>query len=263
MKKILFLSFVSFVGVIILINKCLAVNECCGFISINNPFACGPHSAGYGNCTWWCAYKRPEVINICQGNASQWFTEAQNGGLPVGQCPTIGSIAVFHYWTVVDGVYQDIGHVAYVEKVNNDGSFDVSEMGWNAWSCVHKGTYNRNSFDGLIGFIFPADTATYFTFPNHSSQGWTCGYDTEIVDQTQADQNTWMIAAAGNNPGVVSPSFAKGINTNQFKTLKFSARVDGTGPNSPGYVWLKDSSGNWNHGIYFGNVPRDYRPFAK
>ncbi|MCK5062012.1 CHAP domain-containing protein [Candidatus Parcubacteria bacterium] len=235
-----------------------AVENCCGLNSPGNDFVCGPHDndpSRYGNCTWYARYKRPEVDGICTGNAVVWFNQAQNGGLPVGQIPAVGSLAVFN-WTASNGI--NYGHVAYVESVNSDGSFYVSEMGWNTWDCEHYSTWTRNSLDGLIGFIFPADTITSFTFPNHSAQGWTCGFDTQTVDQTQADLNTWMIVANGSNPGVASPSFANGINTDQFRTLKFSARVDGSGSDSPGYIWIKDNAGDWNHGVYFGSVPRDY-----
>ncbi len=109
--------------------------------------------------------------------------------------------------------------------------------------------------------------ATYFNFTN-GSEGWTTGFDAKNVEQTQSDAETWMVATdnfdgtGGTNPGVISPNFAKGITTDQFRTLKFSARVDGSGANSPGYVYIKDNSGNsgteWDNEAYFGAVPRDY-----
>ena len=141
------------------------------------------------------------------------------------------------------------------------------------WSChLHFVLYHNNwstppePMSGYTGFVHDGGpylsnnyfNLTNFTFPNHSSQGWICGFDTQTISQTQTDLNTWMIAANGSNPGVVSPSFANGINTNQFKRLKFSARVDGSGSSSSGYVWIKDNSGDWEHGVYFGSVPRDY-----
>ncbi len=210
-----------------------------------------------GNCTKYVCEQRKNNILGCVawgGNANEWLDNAKAVGYNIGNIPIVGAILV----TNEDPIY---GHVAFVESIDNQSNtFSVSEMNYKGLGIVSNRDINFNN-PHILGFIYGPGISpyfTYFTFPNHSSQGWTCGYDTEIVDQTQADQNTWMIAAAGNNPGVVSPSFAKGINTNQFKILKFSARVDGTGPNSPGYAWLKDSSGNWNHGIYFGNVPRDY-----
>ena len=245
-------------------------DSCCVYYSPGNPFNCTTHTlvgheGDHGNCTWWCAYKRPEVSGPCYGNAILWLDQAETGGLSTGQMPAIGSIAVFDsYYINSEGHRVNGGHVAYVESVNNNGSFNVTEMGYEAWNCARTNILNSNSYDGLIGFIFPEENLTSFTFPNHSSQGWTCGYDTQTVSQAQTDVNTWMIAAddfdnsGESNPGVVSPSFANGINTDQFKILKFSVRVDGSGSNSPGYIWIKDSAGDWNHGVCFGNVPRDY-----
>jgi surface antigen len=135
-----------------------AVENCCGLYSPGNNFKCGPHENDpnkYGNCTWYARYKRPEVDGICTLDASQWFSQAKSGGLCVGSTAVVGSIAVFNYWMTIDGVYKNAGHVAYVESVNADGSFNVSEMGWNSWDCVHYGTWTKTSLDGLIGFIYP------------------------------------------------------------------------------------------------------------
>ncbi len=239
-------------------------DSCCGYCSPGNPFNCTTHTlvgheGDHGNCTWWCAYKRSEVSGPCYGNAVLWLAQARAGGLPTGQMPATGSIAVFDsYYKNSEGHRVNGGHVTYVESVNNDGSFNVTEMGYEAWNCVRTNILNSNSYDGIQGFIFPKENLTYFTFPNHSSQGWTCGSDTQTVEQTQADQDTWMVVANGSNPSVISPSFANGINTNQFRTLKFSARVDGSGSSSSGYIWIKDDNDNWEHGIYFGSVSRDY-----
>jgi surface antigen len=135
-----------------------AAENCCGKYSAGNDFICGPHdnnSLRYGNCTWYARYKRPEVEGICTQNASQWFIQAKNGGLSTGQIPVVGSIAVFNSWMYINGVYTNAGHVAYVESVNANGSFYVSEMGWNTWDCVHTNTYTNTSFGGLVGFIYP------------------------------------------------------------------------------------------------------------
>jgi PKD repeat protein/surface antigen len=170
MKKI---ALIFFCLVFIWVELGMAVENCCGLNSPGNDFSCGPHSAGYGNCTWYARYMRPEVEGICTTNAVNWYNQAQNGGLPVGQIPAIGSIAVFNYWMTLDGVYQNVGHVAYVESINQNGSFNVSEMGWRAWNCMHTSTYDSNSLDGLIGFIFPngalkfSDSPTVYYYSNN------------------------------------------------------------------------------------------------
>jgi len=106
-----------------------------------------------------------------------------------------------------------------------------------------------------------------FSFPSHSSDGWTCGYDTQTTsDQDPVDQNTWKVAVQGPNPGVVSPELMAGLTTNNL-TLRFSAKVRGTGPDTYCQIWIKDDSGSWSHEVRVrsvdgqaGNVvKRDYQ----
>jgi surface antigen len=51
------------------------------------------------------------------------------------------------------GPWTPVGHVAYVERVNRDGSFVVSEMNWGwRWGVV---TYRTvRSMSGILGFIY-------------------------------------------------------------------------------------------------------------
>jgi len=185
-------------------------------------------------------------------------------------------------WTVDidhnDNYTTRYAHLQSTSVISGDNVTQGQEIGkcgssGGDWSChLHFVLYHNNwstppePMSGYTGFVHDGGpylsdnyfNLTHFTFPSHSSQGWIYGFDTQTISQTQTDLNTWMIAVNGSNPGIVSPSFASGINTDQFKTLKFSARVDGSGSSSPGYIWIKDSAGNWNHGVYFGSVPRDY-----
>ncbi len=85
-------------------------------------------SNGYdpGYCTWYVANKRiaagnPLPSNL--GNASTWPYWARVYGLPTGNTPQVGAAVV----TSTSGY----GHVAYVERVNADGSIYVSEMNAN------------------------------------------------------------------------------------------------------------------------------------
>jgi surface antigen len=100
----------------------------------------------FGQCTWYVAQKRYVPWN---GNAWQWYGNAQAYGYRVGSQPRPGAIQVT--W---ESYY---GHVAYVESVNNDGSWTVSEMnyggnggGWGrvSWRRVRPGQVP------LIGFIY-------------------------------------------------------------------------------------------------------------
>jgi surface antigen/LysM repeat protein len=102
----------------------------------------------FGQCTWYVAQKRQIPWN---GNAWQWYGNAQAFGYRVGSQPRPGSIQVT--W---ESYYY--GHVAYVESVNGDGSWTVSEMnyggstggGWGrvSWRRVWPGQVP------LIGFIY-------------------------------------------------------------------------------------------------------------
>lgn len=97
----------------------------------------------YGQCTWYVASRRPVSWS---GNAHQWYRNAQAAGYKVGKVPTAGSIMVT--WE------SPIGHVAYVERVNADGSFTVSEMNYSgSWGKVTSRTI-RGSDVPLIGFIY-------------------------------------------------------------------------------------------------------------
>ncbi|MFJ5924544.1 CHAP domain-containing protein [Kitasatospora sp. NPDC092948] len=58
------------------------------------------------------------------GNANTWADAARRAGLTVNTTPTVGAIAV-------NDVHGSFGHVAYVNAVYSDGSFDVEEYNWN------------------------------------------------------------------------------------------------------------------------------------
>jgi surface antigen len=94
-----------------------------------------------GNGMWCTDYvhsKRPDVA--IYGNAGyNWISAAQANGKSTGTTAQAGAVAVTN------------GHVAYVESVNPDGSYVVSEMGWN----YQAGNYNKRTvapgtFGGFI-----------------------------------------------------------------------------------------------------------------
>ena len=95
-----------------------------------------------GNGMWCTDYvhsKRPDVA--IYGNAGMsWISSAQAAGKSTGTTPKAGAVAVTN------------GHVAYVEKVNADGSYVVSEMGWN----YQPGNYNERTVQpgAFGGFIY-------------------------------------------------------------------------------------------------------------
>lgn len=105
----------------------------------------GADTFPWGQCTWYAASRRNVTWG---GNAWTWFAAA-SGIRPEGHVPVEGAIAVFGAgWA---------GHVAYVEHVNPDGSFVISEMNYygngGGWGLVDRRTIAAN--DGtLLGFIY-------------------------------------------------------------------------------------------------------------
>jgi surface antigen len=95
-----------------------------------------------GNGMWCTDYvhsKRPDVA--IYGNAGMsWIGSAQAAGKTTGTQAKAGAVAVQN------------GHVAYVESVNPDGSYVVSEMGWN----YTPGNYNQRTVQPgeFGGFIY-------------------------------------------------------------------------------------------------------------
>lgn len=98
----------------------------------------------YGYCTWYVFNRVPYIPWL--GDARVWFGEAQAYGWPTGQGPRSGAIMVTNEsgW----------GHVAYVESVNGDGSYTVSEMNYRGWNQVDQRTIRPGGVP-LIGFIYP------------------------------------------------------------------------------------------------------------
>lgn len=111
------------------------------------PIVTGAVSSGafpYGQCTYYVATKRQ--VNW-SGNAGQWYYNAQAAGRPVGKTAQAGAIMVSY-----EGVA--LGHVAYVERVNPDGSFVVSEMNWNGnWGRVTSRTIVPGTVY-IVGFVY-------------------------------------------------------------------------------------------------------------
>ncbi|MGW9856518.1 surface antigen [Staphylococcus hominis] len=80
----------------------------------------------FGNCTYYAFDRRQQLgrsVGSYWGNANNWANSARSAGLVVDHRPEVGAI-----FQTTAGYY---GHVGVVERVNNDGSFYVSEMNWN------------------------------------------------------------------------------------------------------------------------------------
>lgn len=97
----------------------------------------------YGYCTWYVASRRDVPWS---GDAWQWFGNARAMGFATGRTPKPGAIMVtMESW---------IGHVAYVEEVNADGSFVVSEMNYRGWNVLSTRSIRSAATVPLLGFIY-------------------------------------------------------------------------------------------------------------
>lgn len=108
-----------------------------------------------GQCTSFAAWRVNHNLGIRfsnsykgqhWGNAEHWDNAARAAGIPVYKRPRVGDVAVRSSGTW--------GHVAYVAKVNRDGSFMVEEYNHRApdtysYRKGHVGT----DYDGFTDFI--------------------------------------------------------------------------------------------------------------
>jgi surface antigen/uncharacterized protein (DUF433 family) len=103
----------------------------------------------YGWCTWHAANRRAQIgkpIPTNLGNAITWYSRAAGSGMGVGSEPSAGAV-IWH------GNLGGLGHVAYVEKVNDDGSLLVSDMNYPIWGSVTYRTVTPAEF-GNYKFIY-------------------------------------------------------------------------------------------------------------
>ncbi len=109
----------------------------------------GYNGYDYGYCTWHAANRRaaagrPIPANL--GHARTWYARAAAAGMAVGTTPQAGAVL----WHANLG---GLGHVAYVESINADGSLVVSDMNYPSWGRVTTRTVPPGEF-GAYRFIY-------------------------------------------------------------------------------------------------------------
>ncbi len=124
--------------------------------------AYGGNGYDYGWCTWHAAKRRLEIgrpIPNNLGDAISWLPLAQASGLAIGPEPRAGAVV---YHLDIGG----LGHVAFVERVNPDGSIWISDMNYfghvtmnehsaatGGWGTVSYRLVHPNEF-GALRFIY-------------------------------------------------------------------------------------------------------------
>jgi surface antigen len=115
-----------------------------------NPF----EKAGYiGQCTWFVyAVRSDDQVTMGpsgHNNACFWPENYQKDSFAFGSQPKVGAIACW------DKEVAGSGHVAFVTKVNSDGSFEVWDCNWSS-DLDHQVRHRWVSADDshLAGFIY-------------------------------------------------------------------------------------------------------------
>ena len=103
----------------------------------------------YGWCTWHAANRRAETghpLPTNLGNAITWYSRAAGSGMGVGAAPQAGAVA---WHNNIGG----LGHVAYVEAVNEDGSLLISDMNYPIWGRATYRTVPSSEY-GNYKFVY-------------------------------------------------------------------------------------------------------------
>lgn len=117
------------------------------------------YQCGYGmpNCTCYAWGRWYELLGskpkLCTRNAENWY--GYSDGYKRGQKPKVGAIAVWRKGIVGNGD-DGAGHVAVVEEVYDDGSFNTSNSAWggaNFYMRRYYGNYNNGNYI-FLGFIY-------------------------------------------------------------------------------------------------------------
>jgi len=104
----------------------------------------GGDSFPYGECTYYVA-TRTDIS--WSGNAGRWWVNARPYR-PEGDIAVAGAIVVFE-----GPGYSSAGHVGFVDSVNPDGSFVITEMNYGGWGRIDQRTISAND-PSIVGFIY-------------------------------------------------------------------------------------------------------------
>ena len=100
-----------------------------------------------GQCTWWAYVRRQQLglpVGSHFGNGNMWASSARALGYWVDNTPRhVGDIVVFA--SGQEGASSTYGHVAIVEKINDDGSITISECNISGKSGTSTRTLSKVS----------------------------------------------------------------------------------------------------------------------
>lgn len=112
-----------------------------------------------GQCTYWAARRSQQLTGSAifyyaraEGeaprHAGRWPLLHRLAGGTQGSTPRVGAVAVF-----TGGDFWKYGHVAVVERINRDGSIDISESNYPvAFTVGHRSNLAPSS---VTTFLYP------------------------------------------------------------------------------------------------------------
>lgn len=103
----------------------------------------------YGQCTWWANNRFHEVTGTYvgwMGDAHSWASMAMGGGWQVTRTP-VQSPQIICLQPFVQGA-GFLGHVGYVESVQNAGTVIVSNMNWGFTRAEQSSVQNVTFYTG-------------------------------------------------------------------------------------------------------------------
>lgn len=232
--------------------------SCYGYTNFRTDRWSCQYTGSAGNCTWWAAYKRPDLGVCIQGNGGDWDNNAYLCGYSVASEPQVGDIAVLEAGEQYAG---SVGHVAYVETVNADQSkFYVSHMNWgdppvwmsHRWfdttaktSFIHIN--HSLSIPGTLNFESVAEHGAWMVWDSRDS---TTERDGEII------QNG-ISSVSGKVKGDSTEEWNEGLHyywgnfsANQSYRISFDVKSLGGGDQHSPYVLVKSPSGCAEKGSY-------------
>lgn len=120
---------------------------------------------GYANGRYNEAWNDPNLEGIVKPfhvqlvcNAENFIESARRQGLKISSTPIEGGIMVWQKGATLNGG-DGAGHVAFVERVYDDGTILTSESGWNSWAFKtvrrdnSNGRWGQNSYYKFRGCI--------------------------------------------------------------------------------------------------------------
>lgn len=113
------------------------------------------NSYAWGNCTQYVYNRITQLggfIDLAMGNGQDWRLSGQQKGYEVTATPKAGTAVSFNAGVL--GADPTYGHVAFVEKVYEDGSILISEMNVVGLNSVSTRTISKE-YTGLLAYISP------------------------------------------------------------------------------------------------------------